>query len=202
MYSGTNVSSKKSEIKRPPNDALMFYKGSSCQWSYGSWIYNYICNQCLLPLMLWIRISIRARCTRLCVKACQWLATGRWFSPGTPVSSTNKTDRHDIIQILLKVALNTIKQTNWCSIRFVMHVYMVVTLLLLTMPTLYEIIMWWIFVVHVWQIVNLRLHVESVVSFSPFLSFKSYPTFQLVFFPNQLSHGYSSGYPNKWFTLV
>jgi hypothetical protein len=35
-----------------------------------------------------------------------------WFSPGPPVSSTNKTDRHDITEILLKVALNTIKQTN------------------------------------------------------------------------------------------
>ena len=33
-----------------------------------------------------------------------------WFSPGTPVSSTNKSDHHDIIEILLKVALNTIKQ--------------------------------------------------------------------------------------------
>jgi hypothetical protein len=32
----------------------------------------------------------------------------RWFSPGTPVSSTNKTDRHDMTEILLKVALNTI----------------------------------------------------------------------------------------------
>ena len=31
--------------------------------------------------------------------------TGRWFSPGTPVSSSNKTDRHDITEILLKVAL-------------------------------------------------------------------------------------------------
>ena len=31
---------------------------------------------------------------------------------GPPVSSTNKTDRHDIIEILLKVALNTTKQTN------------------------------------------------------------------------------------------
>jgi hypothetical protein len=30
---------------------------------------------------------------------------------GTPVSSTNKTDRQDIIEILLKVALNTINQT-------------------------------------------------------------------------------------------
>jgi hypothetical protein len=38
-------------------------------------------------------------------------ATGQWFSPGTPVSSTNKTDSHDITEILLKVALNTINQT-------------------------------------------------------------------------------------------
>jgi hypothetical protein len=45
----------------------------------------------------------------LCYKVCQWLATGRWFSP---VSSTNKTDRHDITEIVLKEALNTIKQTN------------------------------------------------------------------------------------------
>jgi hypothetical protein len=52
------------------------------------------------------------RCTTLCNKVCQLLATGRWFSPGPPVSSTNKTDRHDITKILLKVVLNTIKQTN------------------------------------------------------------------------------------------
>ena len=32
------------------------------------------------------------------------------FSPGLPVSSTNKTYLHDITAILLKVALNTIKQ--------------------------------------------------------------------------------------------
>ena len=46
--------------------------------------------------------------TTLCDKVRQWLAAGRWFSPGTPVSSTNKTDRHDITEILLKWALNTI----------------------------------------------------------------------------------------------
>jgi len=39
--------------------------------------------------------------------------TGRWFSPGSPVSSTYKTDRYDITEILLKGALNTVnKQTN------------------------------------------------------------------------------------------
>jgi len=35
-------------------------------WLYGSWIYNYLCNQCLSQLMLWVWISIRARCTTLC----------------------------------------------------------------------------------------------------------------------------------------
>jgi hypothetical protein len=50
--------------------------------------------------------------TTLCDKVCQCLETGPWFSLGTSVSSTNKTDRHDIIEILLKVALNTINQTN------------------------------------------------------------------------------------------
>jgi hypothetical protein len=35
------------------------------------------------------------------------LAQSQWFSPGTPASSTTKTGRHDIAEILLKVALNT-----------------------------------------------------------------------------------------------
>ena len=41
-------------------------------------------------------------------KAYQSLAAGRWFSPCVPVSSTNETVRHDITEISLKVALNTI----------------------------------------------------------------------------------------------
>jgi hypothetical protein len=38
-------------------------------------------------------------------KVYQLLFHGRGFSPGTPVSSTTKTCRHDIAEILLKVAL-------------------------------------------------------------------------------------------------
>jgi hypothetical protein len=34
------------------------------------------------------------------------LAHGQWLSPGTPASSTTKTGRHDIAEILLKVALS------------------------------------------------------------------------------------------------
>ena len=79
------------------SDSLSFDKGQSWSWSDGSWIYNYLCNQCLSPLMLWFRIPLRrgVRDTTICDKVSQWLAAGRWFSPSTPLSSTNKTDRHD-----------------------------------------------------------------------------------------------------------
>ena len=50
--------------------------------------------------------------TTLCDKVCQWLAAGCWFSPGTSVSSTNKTDHHNIAEILLKVSLNTISYNH------------------------------------------------------------------------------------------
>ena len=92
-------------------EVFIYLYGSSWLWTYGSWIYNCLCNQCLSPLMLWVRIPLRARCTTLCDQVCQWLAAGQWFFPG-PVCSTNKTYCHDITEILLKVALNTIKQTN------------------------------------------------------------------------------------------
>ena len=84
----------------------------SLSWSYGSWIYNYLCTRCLSLLKLGVWIPLMARCTTLCDQVCQWLATGRWFSPGTPGSSTSKTDRHDIAEILLKMALNIIKQNQ------------------------------------------------------------------------------------------
>ena len=63
-------------------------------------LFTVFCNQCLLPLTLWVRIPLRRGVldTTLCDKACHWLATGRWFSLDTPVSSTNKTDRYDITE--------------------------------------------------------------------------------------------------------
>ena len=88
-------------------------------------------------LTLWVRILIRARCSTLHDKICQLPATGRWFSPDPPVSTTNKTDLHDITEILLKVALYIIKQTNkqtnkqgfgvecfaWSFVNNYLHVY-------------------------------------------------------------------------------
>ena len=54
-------------------------------------------------------------CSRLAAaneKAYKLLAQGRWFSSGTPVSSTTKTGRRDIAEILLKVALKHNKSIN------------------------------------------------------------------------------------------
>ena len=93
---------------------FLYTKGLLWSWLYGNWIYNYLCNQCLSKLTLWVLILLRRGVldTTLCDKVCQWLATGRWFSP---VSPTNKTDRHDINEILLKVVQNTITRflTRW-----------------------------------------------------------------------------------------
>ena len=58
---------------------------------------------------------------QLCDKVMRFVA-GRWFSQGTPVSSTNKTGRHDITEILLKVVFNTITLTLFLSIEIMLLV--------------------------------------------------------------------------------
>jgi hypothetical protein len=61
--------------------------------------------------MAWVRArfcKLQKGCTRLAAasdKVYQLLSHGRWFFPGTPASSTTKTGRHDIAEILMKVAL-------------------------------------------------------------------------------------------------
>ena len=57
-------------------------------------------------------VNYKKECTWLAAvsdKVYQLFAHGRWFSPGTPASSTTKTGRHDIpvAEILLKITLNT-----------------------------------------------------------------------------------------------
>jgi hypothetical protein len=75
--------------------------------SYVSWIYNYIYNHnWSYEFESCSRRGVPD--TTLCDKVCLWLATYLWFSP---VSSTSKIDHHDITEILLKVALNSITLT-------------------------------------------------------------------------------------------
>jgi hypothetical protein len=77
---------------------------------------------CSNPLKLWVwtRSWRGVLNTTLCDKFCQWLASVRWFSPGTPVSSTNKTDCHDIsywniVESVVKHHnLNPNPHDQWC----------------------------------------------------------------------------------------
>jgi hypothetical protein len=70
----------------------------------------------LITNTAWVRARLRKLqkgCTQLAAasdKVYQLLAHGRWFSPDTPASSTTKTGRHDIAEIMLNVALNAINQ--------------------------------------------------------------------------------------------
>ena len=60
-------------------------------------------------------VNYKKGCTRLAVASDnvnQLLAHGLWFSRGTLASSFTKTGRHDIAEILLKVALNTKNQNH------------------------------------------------------------------------------------------
>jgi hypothetical protein len=65
--------------------AISAYHHWSCQFEFRSW-----------------RVVFD---TTSCDKVCQWPAQVQWFSPGPPVSPTNKTDHHDIIDLIFFGAL-------------------------------------------------------------------------------------------------
>ena len=74
----------------------------------------------LSPIRRWLTPSFvndKKGCSRFAAardKVYQLIAQGRWFFPGTRVSSSMKTGRHDIAEILLKVALSTKNSnSNW-----------------------------------------------------------------------------------------
>jgi len=49
-----------------PSHIILNTKGPLWSWPYGSWIYNYLCNQCLSPqtLKLCVRTPFMSRWTR------------------------------------------------------------------------------------------------------------------------------------------
>ena len=85
-----------------------------------SWYFDYLTTHTSLsPIRRGFAsgfVNYKKGCTRLAAasdKVYQLLANDRWFSLGTSASSTTKTGRHDIDDILLKVALNnTVNQFN------------------------------------------------------------------------------------------
>ena len=113
---------------------LSFYRADYDNFMFKSMLeeprktFNYI--------TLWVRNPLRRGVLdpTLCDEICQWLATGRWFFP---VYSTNKTQHHDITEILLKVALNTITLTliRWRTHHLSFQNITIVQTVLLFSPT-------------------------------------------------------------------
>ena len=99
--------------------AIVLSLSPSRSWPYGSWIYIYMSNQCLSPIKLWIRIPLMARLldATLYNKVCQTLVR-RLFSL---VSSINKTDCHNIAEILLKLGLNN---NLWFTVSDISNVFL------------------------------------------------------------------------------
>ena len=55
---------KKINWKLYKSNIVHMNMGPSWSWSYGSWIYCYLINQCLSPLTLWVRTPFMQMCTR------------------------------------------------------------------------------------------------------------------------------------------
>ena len=87
----------------------------SCSCLIFVYIYNQYISQQSVPITTHFASSHQLD-TTVCDKVCQRLAAGQWFSP---ISSTNKTDRHDITVSLLKVVLVQYSEEfnfcDWCT---------------------------------------------------------------------------------------
>ena len=74
---------------------------------------NHYATDAVLKNIRALLCKLQKGCIRLAAasyEVYQLPAYGRWSSPGTPASSTTKACRHDIAEILLKVALSRINQ--------------------------------------------------------------------------------------------
>jgi hypothetical protein len=95
---------------------LLAEEEPSWSWSYSRWIYYYLCNQCLSPLTwVWTPLKQAELDTTLCDTVCQWLAAGRWFAPGTPVSSINYL-QVGFVFVVLNATYNNISVISWRSV--------------------------------------------------------------------------------------
>ena len=96
------------------NVSLIEGSGGSMSQVFG--VPNNLCKH--ITNTAWVRARVcklQKGCTRFAAasdKVYPLLVHGRWFSPCILASSTTKTGRHDIAEILLKVSFSTIKSIN------------------------------------------------------------------------------------------
>ena len=83
----------------------LFFQMRGPSWSFGSWIYNYMCDKCLSPLTLWVRIPLMYSIHDYVLKfVSAWRQVGGILRCPPPVKLTATIK----LKKLLKVALNTI----------------------------------------------------------------------------------------------
>jgi len=86
-----------------------------CVWGEG---HREFASQCVLD-------------TTLCDKDCQWLVVSQWFFLGSPVSSTSKTDHHDITEILLNMVFTTVTPNpTFYELQLKIYIKMYITIFL------------------------------------------------------------------------
>ena len=88
----------------------------SWSWSHGSWIYNYLCNQCLSPLNLWVRTPLRRGVLNkhYVIKFVSDLRqVGSFFRVLRFPPPINWPPWYNWTTCMLKLALNTIHSPNW-----------------------------------------------------------------------------------------
>ena len=73
----------------------MAYIFHTIHYCYCLYVQLILYHYCLWNMFLSGLINLKKKCNI-------HRAAGRWFSPGTPLSSTNKTDRHDIAENIVE----------------------------------------------------------------------------------------------------
>jgi hypothetical protein len=85
---------------------LYLVLGPSGLWSYGSWIYNHLCNKCLIISKVMSSNPVHGKDV-LNTTLCESLSV---TCDRSVVPSTNKTDHNDKTEKCLQVVLNTINE--------------------------------------------------------------------------------------------
>jgi hypothetical protein len=118
---------------------------------------------------VWVRAQpckLQKGCTRLAAasaKVYQLLAHGRWFSTGSPASSTTKTGRHDIAEILLRVALSTINQFKSLSWIGVGVIYVICVCLRILVSNTYCVVFFCVFYLSTSRVPNVASFSELFI---------------------------------------
>ena len=124
QYSGEYICSARTAQRNYESSVFIIVTGKSFNMSQGDVMVMIVWQldvQLTVPIMTKVVSSnpIQNEVYSIQHYVIKFVSDRWWFSLGIPVSSVNKTDCCHITEILLKVALNTMKPTNQLSTCFI-----------------------------------------------------------------------------------